>query len=71
MKGHLFLAASRPGSLNRRAPQDDPAWAYLESERAALKCKKPPTREERLLRAHRIAAEVCKRRGWIVERRNK
>lgn len=58
MKAHLFLIAKRPGRLHPLPPQDDPAWAFVEAEKAATHRRTALTFEQRQLAAHRTAAKV-------------
>jgi hypothetical protein len=60
----LFLRAKRPGRLLLSPPKDDPAWAYVQSAHSHKPSE--PSYEQRVLRAHRIAAEVRDRRGMKV-----
>jgi hypothetical protein len=60
----VFLFRPRPGRLPQSAPKDDPAWAYIQSAHSHKPSE--PSYEQRVLRAHRIAAEVRDRRGMKV-----
>lgn len=69
-RANLFLASVNRQFQDLPPPKDDPAWTFVESERGGLWCQRRPTREEKLLKAHRIAAEVRKRRGMGVRFKN-
>lgn len=69
MKAHLFLARSNGEAPPSTPPQDDPAWIFA-SVGKTLKTVSEPSYAEKLLRAHRIAAEVRQRRGMGVRFKN-
>lgn len=64
MTAAIFSLRSRPGRLPQSPPKDDPAWAYVQSAHSDR--VSAPSYEQRLLAAHRYAAEVRERKGMKV-----